>query len=33
MKKANVAPVHKKDKMLAKNYRPISLIPIFGKNI
>ena len=31
--KANVVPVHKKeDKMLVKNYyRPISLLPIFGK--
>ena len=31
-KKANVVPVHKKeDKTLVKNYRPISLLPIFGK--
>ena len=31
-KKANVIPVHKKeDKMLVRNYRPISLLPIFGK--
>ena len=31
-KKANIVPIHKKeDKMLAKNYCPISLIPIFGK--
>ena len=31
-KKANVVPVHKKeDKMLVKSYRPISLLPIFGK--
>ena len=31
-KKANVVPAHKKeDKMLVKNYRPISLLPIFGK--
>ena len=31
-KKANVVLVHKKeDKMLAKNYRPISLLLIFGK--
>ena len=32
LKKANVVPVHKKeDKMLVKNYRPASLLPIFGK--
>ena len=32
MKKANVVPAHKReDKMLVKNYRPISLLPIFGK--
>ena len=31
-KKANVVPVHKReDKMLVRNYRPISLLPIFGK--
>lgn len=31
-KKANVVPVHKKDnKQNVKNYRPISLLPIFGK--
>ena len=31
-KKANVVPVHKReDKMLVKHYRPISLLPIFGK--
>ena len=31
-KKANVVPVHKKsDKQSLKNYRPISLQPIFGK--
>ena len=31
-KKANVVPVHKKkDKNLLKNYRPISLQPLFGK--
>ena len=31
-KKANVVPVHKKeDKMLVKNYCPISLLPIFVK--
>ena len=31
-KRANVVPAHKKDnKSLVKNYRPISLLPIFGK--
>ena len=31
-KKANVVPVHKKEsKNLVKNYRPISLLPIFRK--
>ena len=31
-KKANVVPVHKKEsKNLVKNYRPIRLLPIFGK--
>ena len=31
-KKANVVPGHKKDdETLVKNYRPISLLPIFGK--
>ena len=31
-KKANVVPVHKKNlKNLKQNYRPISLLPIFGK--
>ena len=31
-KKANVVPIHKKgEKVLIKNYCPISLIPIFGK--
>ena len=31
-KKANVVPVHKKgDKQSLKNYKPISLLPIFGK--
>ena len=31
-KKATVVPVHKKEsKNLVKNYRPISLLPIFGK--
>ena len=32
-KRANVVPVHKKDnKSLVKNYRPISLLPIFVKS-
>ena len=31
-KKTNVVPVHKEeDKMFVKNYRSISLLPIFGK--
>ena len=31
-KKANVVPIHKKEsKNLLKIYRPISLLPIFGK--
>ena len=31
-KKVNVVPIHKKEsKNLLKNYRPISLLPIFGK--
>ena len=32
-KKANVVPIHKKgEKDFIKNYRPVSLLPIFGKN-
>ena len=31
-KKSNIVPVHKKnDKQVVNNYRPISLLPIFGK--
>ena len=31
-KRSNIIPVHKNnDKQLVKNYRPISLLPIFGK--
>ena len=31
-KKANIVPVHKRsDKQSLKDYRPISLLPIFGK--
>ena len=31
-KRANVVPIHKKnEKNLKSNYRPISLLPIFGK--
>ena len=31
-KKANLAPVHKKNnKQLIENYPPISLLPVFGK--
>ena len=31
-KKANVVPIHKRDdKRNVKNYRPVSLLPIFGK--
>ena len=32
MEKGNIVPVHKKElKSLAKNYRPVSLLPICGK--
>ena len=32
-KRPNIIPVHKKnDKQLVENYRPISFLPIFGKN-
>ena len=31
-KKSNIVPVHKKgDKQVVDNYRPFSLLPIFGK--
>ena len=31
-KKVNIVPVHKKnDKQLIENYRPVSLLPIFGQ--
>ena len=31
-KKSNIVPVHKKrDKQIINNYRPVSLLPIFGK--
>ena len=31
-KKSNIGPVHKKgDKQIVSNYRPVSLLPIFGK--
>ena len=32
LEKANVVPIHKKEsKQLVKNYRPVSLLPIWGK--
>ena len=32
LEKANVIPVHKKDdKQCVNNYRPVSLLPVFGK--
>ena len=32
-KRSNIIPVHKKnDKQLVENYRPISVLPIFGKS-
>ena len=32
-KKSNIVPVHKKgDKQIVDNYRPVSLLPILGKN-
>ena len=31
-KKSNIIPVHKKgDNQIVNNYRPVSLLPIFGK--
>ena len=30
-KKANAVPIHKKGKNLLKNYRLVTLLPIFGK--
>ena len=31
-KKANIVPIHKKSaKQTSKNYRPVSLLPIYGK--
>ena len=33
-KKVNVVPAHKKEsKNLVENYKPISVLPIFGKNL
>ena len=33
-KRSNIIPVHKKDdKQIFGNYRPVSLLPIFGKKI
>ena len=32
-KRSNIIPVHKKDdKQIVDNYRPVSLLPIFGNN-
>ena len=32
MEKSNIVPVHKKgDRQIVNNYRPVSLLPVFGK--